>query len=99
VTAKMFIATATVTLDGQLAVDDQLDARFSNLRFGGEGMIANAAAGFIRPSLTKLEGRTFSLMALPLGAIKLRDLQLAGGDSLRLTAQFGSDSTPRAISS
>jgi hypothetical protein len=98
VTAKMFIATATVTLDGEISVDDQLDARLSNLRFGGEGMIANAAGGFIRPSLTKLEGRTFPLMAFSLGSIKLRDLQLCGGDSLRLTAQFGNDSSPRVIS-
>lgn len=93
VTAKMFIATATVTLDGELGVNDQLNARLSNLRFGGEGMIASAAGGFIRPALAKLDGRTFSLMALSLGSIRLRDLQLRGGDSLRLTAQFGSDAS------
>jgi hypothetical protein len=98
VTAKMFIVTAAVTLSGELAVDDQLDARLSNLRFGGEGMIANAAGGFVRPHLEKLEGRSFPLMAFSLGSIKLRDLQLFGGDSLRLTAQFGSDSAPRVIS-
>lgn len=89
VTAKMFIVTAAITLSGEVTVDDQLDARLTNLRFSGEGMIANAAGGFIRPQLEKLEGRTFSLLALSLGRIKLRDVQLAGGDSLRLTTQFG----------
>ena len=64
------------------------------LAIGGEGMIASAAGGFIRPALAKLDGRTFSLMALSLGSIRLRDLQLRGGDSLRLTAQFGSDASP-----
>jgi hypothetical protein len=98
VTAKMFIVTAAITLTGDLAIDDQLNARLSNLRFSGEGVIANAAGGFIRPRLEKLEGRSFPLMAFSLGSIKLRDLQLHGGDSLRLTAQFGSDSPPRVIS-
>lgn len=98
VTAKMFIVTAAVTLSGDLAVDDQLEARLSNLRFGGEGMIANAAGGFIRPQLAKLEGRKFPLMAFSLGSIKLRDLQLRGGESLRVSAQFGNDPAPGAIS-
>ena len=98
VTAKMFIVTAAVTLSGDVTVNDQLEARVSNLRFSGEGMIANAAGGFIRPQLEKLEGRTFPLMAFSLGSLQLRDLQVRGGDSLRLTAQFGADATPRAIS-
>lgn len=98
VTAKMFIATATVSLSGDIGVDEQLEARISNLRFSGDGMIAKAASGFIRPHIEKLEGRKFPLMAFSLGNIKLRDLQLRGGDSLRLTAQFGSESAANVIS-
>ncbi|HEX8297501.1 MAG TPA: hypothetical protein VF593_14440 [Chthoniobacteraceae bacterium] len=90
VTAKMFVMSATVTLSGQVEVDDQMQAKVSQLRFTGDGMIANAAGGFIRPQLEKFEGRTFALMTFSLGEIKLRDLQVTGGDSLRLTARFGS---------
>jgi len=90
VTAKMFIATATVTLSGDVDLDEQLNARISNLRFTGEGMVANLAGGFIRPQLAKLEGSSFPLMSFALGEISLRDVQLQAGDTLRLSAQFGS---------
>jgi hypothetical protein len=90
VTAKMFIATATVALSGDLEVDDQLIARLSSLRFIGEGMVANLAGGFIRPQLAKLEGRAFPLMSFSLGEITLRDVQLDAGETLRLAAKFAS---------
>lgn len=90
VTAKMFIATATVQLSGDLDLDEKLNARLSNLRFSGDGMVANLAGGFIRPKLATLEGRAFPLMSFALGEITLRDLQLQAGETLRLTAQFGS---------
>ncbi len=90
VTAKMFIASALITLSGDLELDDQMTARLSNLRFGGDGMMANLAGGFIRPQLAALEGRSFPLMNFALGEIVLRDVQVQAGDTLRLSAQFGS---------
>ena len=90
VTAKMFIATATVALSGDVDLDDQLNARLSNLCFDGDGMVANLAGGFIRPQLAKFEGRTFPLMSFALGEITLRDVQLLPGETLRLSAQFAS---------
>ncbi len=90
VIAKMFIATATVTLSGDLDLDEQLTARLSNLQFRGEGMIATLAGGIIRPQLARLEGRTFPLMSFALGEISLRDVQVSAGETLRLSARFGS---------
>jgi hypothetical protein len=90
VTAKMFIASTTVTLSGDIDLDDQLNARLANLQFAGDGMIANLAGGFIRPHLAKLEGQSFPLMSFALGEISLRDVQLDAGETLRLSAQFGS---------
>lgn len=90
VTAKMFIASAMITLSGDLELDGQLTARLSNLRFSGDGMMANLAGGFIRPQLAALEGRSFPLMSFALGEIVLRDVQVQAGDTLRISAQFGS---------
>jgi hypothetical protein len=89
VTAKAFIATATVTISGDADVDENFVARLSNLRFGGEGMIANLAAGAIRPTLAALEGRTFPLLSLAGDALRLRDVQVEVGETIRLAAQFG----------
>jgi hypothetical protein len=41
------------------------------------------------PHLARFNGRDFSLMALPLGEVKLRDLRIAAGHELRVTAEFG----------
>ncbi|MGB8167826.1 MAG: hypothetical protein WCF18_10075 [Chthoniobacteraceae bacterium] len=90
VVAKMFIATATCTLSGDIDLDEYLNARLAHLQFHGEGMVANLAGGFIRPQLAALEGESFPLMNFALGEINLRDVQLVVGDSLRVSAQFGS---------
>lgn len=90
VTAKVFIATAIFKLSGDLDLDEQLTARLSNLRFSGDGMVANLAGGFIRPQLAALEGRAFPLMSFALGEICLRDVQVQAGETLRLSAHFGS---------
>jgi hypothetical protein len=90
VTAKVFIASTTIEISGNVDLDERLDARLSALRFSGEGMIAGLAGSFIRPQLARLEGRSFPLMSFALGEMRLRDVQLQAGESLRITAQFGS---------
>jgi hypothetical protein len=50
------------------------------------------ACGVLKSHLEKIDGREFPLMSLPLGKIRLRDVQLAVGDRLAVTAQFGSAS-------
>ena len=91
VTAKMFIMSAAVTLAGELAIDDQFAARLSQLRVSGEGMIGTMVNGLARAHLEKWEGRAFPLLALPLGGLKLRAITIAGGDSLRVRAEFGEE--------
>jgi hypothetical protein len=48
------------------------------------------ACGILKPYLQKFDGREFPLMSLPLGEIRLRDMQLSVGDQLCVTAEFGS---------
>lgn len=89
VTAKMFIATATIQLSGDLDLDENLAARLSNLRFTGDGMVANLAGSVIRPQLARLEGATFPLLSFAVGEIRLHDIAIHAGETLRLTAKFG----------
>lgn len=90
---KLFLG-AVVRISGRMTIDDQLKARFSGLECVGEGALGTLAGGFIAPYLKRFDGREFSLMALPLGGVKLRDLRVATGNELRVTAEFGDAISP-----
>ena len=86
---KMFFSTS-VRIAAKLDLDDELNARLSGLSCNGEGAIGAVACGVLQPHIEKLEGRSFSLMALPLGELRLHDLRIATGDQINITAEFGS---------
>jgi len=86
---KMFVG-ASLRIAGQLDLDEQLNARISGLDCTGDGAIASVACGILKPHLQKLDGREFSLMSLPLGEVRLRDVHVAVNDKLSVTAEFGS---------
>ncbi|HEX8281632.1 MAG TPA: hypothetical protein VF551_09650, partial [Chthoniobacterales bacterium] len=58
---KLFFST-TVRIAAALAIDDNLNARVSDLACHGEGAIGALACNFLQPHLTKLDGRSFSLL-------------------------------------
>lgn len=89
VRAKKLFLSAAVRISGSVAIDEQLNARLSGLACVGEGTLGSLACGFIAPHLQRIDGREFSLMALPLGEVKLREVRIAAGRELRVTAQFG----------
>ena len=87
--ARKLFLSATVRISGSMAIDEQLNARLSGLECAGEGTLGTLACGFIAPHLQRFNGRELSLMALPLGEVKLRDVQIAADRELRITAKFG----------
>ncbi len=89
VRAKKLFLSATVRISGSAEIDERLNARLSGLRCAGEGALGSLACGFLAPHLERFDGREFALAALPLGEIKLRDVRIAAGTDLQVTAQFG----------
>lgn len=89
VTAKVFVMSASLALTGRLEIDDQLNARLSNLALDGDGMILKLAGSYAKPHLDRLEGRVFPLLAFTPGGLKLHDMEITAGDSLLVRAQFG----------
>ena len=85
-TAKAMFFTATLTLAGRIEITDALEARLCALECSGDGMIANLAAGALRPKLASLEGRAFALRAF-LPTLKALNLDTTNG--LKLSAGFG----------
>ena len=90
VTAKVFVMSAAVSLTGDLEVDEQLTARISNLKLGGDGMITAMAGSYVQPYLDKLQARSFPLLAFAHGTLRLRDVELSVADALEVRAKFGS---------
>ena len=70
----MFIETG-VTATGRVEVTDALAVVVSGLRCGGDGMMGNLAASFLRKEIPKYEGRSVSL-AGALGGLRLGDVTL-----------------------
>jgi hypothetical protein len=90
--AKKLFMSAALRITGQLDLDEKLTAKLSGLDCTGEGAIASIACGVLKPHLQKIDGREFPLMSLPLGEVRLRDVQINAGDKLSVTAEFGSAS-------
>jgi hypothetical protein len=90
--AKKLFLSASIRITGQLDLDEDIKARISGLACTGDGASASVACGVLKPHLEKIDGRVFPLMSLPLGEVRLRDVQLAVGDKLSVTAEFGSAS-------
>lgn len=88
VTAKVFIMSASVALNGKLEVDEQLDARVSGLAITGDAMIEKIVSGFAKPHLDRWEGRTISLASFTPAGLKARSVELTAGSQLELRAKF-----------
>ena len=88
---KLFLSTS-IQITAQVDLDADLNARLSGLDCVGEGAMGSVACGVLKPHLEKLNGREFPLMSLPLGEVRLRDVRLAVGEKLSVTAEFGSAS-------
>ena len=85
---KLFFSTV-IRIAASLHIDEELNATVSGLKCNGDGAIGALACGVLAPHLEKLDGRTFALMGLPLGEIRLRDVKIAAGDKLAVSAEFG----------
>lgn len=88
-TARKLLFRAKIDISGQVQIDDEFRANLSNLKCRSDGTLGNLACGILEPHLRKLEGRTFSLMQLPLGDIQLHDVRIAVADTVEITADFG----------
>jgi hypothetical protein len=90
ITAKLFVMSADLSLNGLLAIDSVLNARLTSLTLGGDAMVTKLAGGVIRPQLDRLEGRVFPLAAFAPSGLPLRDVEITPtADRLTIQAKFG----------
>jgi hypothetical protein len=89
---KLFLSTS-LRITAQVDLDEELNAKISGLACAGEGAMGGIACGILKPHLEKMDGRRFSLLSLPLGEVRLRDVRIASGNKLSITAEFGTAAT------
>lgn len=92
VRAKKLFLTAVVRISGSAQIDEQLKARLTDLKCAGDGTLGSLACGFLAPYLQRFDGKEYPLMALPLGEVRLREVRVAAGRDLQVSAQFDSRS-------
>ncbi|MEO6567935.1 MAG: hypothetical protein ABIO94_04165 [Opitutaceae bacterium] len=88
VTAKVFIMKTTVRVRGRIDLDDALNAQVSELVAEGEGMLSSIVESGLRPHLAKLEREKLALGSLVAGGLRVSDVAISAGATLRLHATF-----------
>ena len=88
-TAKMFIASATLTVRGTAEIDQELNARLGNLAVTGDGVVATMAQGFVQPHINEWNGKVIPLASYVAGGLALRDVKIIVGTTVRVEASLG----------
>jgi len=81
---------ATISGQGKLTIDDQLNATLSGLSVEGEGMVGAMVVSLVEEEIQQWEGRSFPLTAFGLGRLKVRDVKIRCDNGLQVEAAFGS---------
>jgi hypothetical protein len=87
----MFVMSASLSLDGRAEIDGKLNAGLTGLTLGGDAMITKLAGSYVRPYLDRLEGRDFPLLSFSLGRLKVQDVELVVGPTMKIQARLGTN--------
>lgn len=95
VVAKVMIMKTTMHLRGRADLDDQLNARLSELSAHGEGLLSSLIESGLRPHLARFEKQTFAIGGLVAGGMRVNQLTISTGETLRLHATLASGGSDR----
>jgi hypothetical protein len=87
--ARKFLLRTNVDIAAQIDVEKDFAVRLSNLKCRGDGLVGSLACDVLNSHLRQLEGKTFSIMPLLYGEIRLHDIWMAVSDTIEITADFG----------
>jgi len=90
--ARKFLLRANIDVAAQIDIEQDFSAKLSNLKCRGDGMLGSLACDLLNRLLQPLESKKFSIMPLLYGEIRLHDIRIAVGDTVEITADFGSAS-------
>lgn len=70
-------------------VDDQMNAKISNLNATGDEILGPLITELLRPALSKYDGKSKLLINFPNEKVKLKTVQIDAGERVTLDATFG----------
>ena len=88
ISTKVALIPAGMHFSAHVDIDGEMYAKLSNLKCEGDEALGPLIVGLIRPGLAKYEGKRRLMFSFPTGDLKLRDVQIQGGDDVKLTANF-----------
>ena len=89
ITVKAFMMKTQINVSGDAEIDGDMMLHLKNLRLTGSGIAVGMAKTFLKPHFDRLEQKPVSLGAFALGEVKLRDIRVEVGETVRVAAQFG----------
>ncbi len=89
ISTKVGFIPAGMRFQAHVEIDDQMNAKLTNLKCDGDEALGPLIVGIIRPGLEKYEGRSKPIFSFPTGQLKLRDIRITSGEELKLAATFG----------
>ena len=90
VKTKLAFIGAGLHFTGRIDIDDDMNARVSDLACWGDDVLGPVVTGLIRPGLAKYNGKTRPIVRFGSDDVRLRDVALAADDDhVRVTASFG----------
>jgi len=89
VQVRKLLFRARIDVSGQIDIDENFVIKAANLKCKSDGGIGSIACTALEPIFRKVEQKSFSLSALPLGNIQMRDIRVTVADTVEITADFG----------
>lgn len=86
---KFTFIGAGLNFTARVAVDDDMNARLTNLTCTGDDVLGPIIVNFIRPGLAKVNNKQRPIVAFPGSGMKLRDLRFTVDEALHVKATFG----------
>ena len=88
VSTKVAFVPAGMHFHAHVDIDNDMYAKLSSLKCDGDDAIGPLIVGLIRPGLSKYEGKSRLVFSFPTGQLKLRDVNIQGGDEVKIAAMF-----------
>jgi hypothetical protein len=89
VKTKFAFIGAGLMFTARVQIDDDMNAKLTNLKCSGDDVLGPVIIGIMRPALQKYDNREKSILSFPDPSMRLRDVRVTVDDALHVKAEVG----------